>query len=557
MKKTLFTFACVAFCMFAAFAQNDVTVKPYSFNHSNVSMNIDKIDLPAVDVDKLLTEDALAEKGTPVRIGHTHNVDYNFHNSGRTDMLVDGSRLWRLSLSSPGAIMLSAVFSQFNIPEGATMHVYSADRSQVGGPYTNEDYRQLNGYMTTDIIFGDEIVLEYYEPANVPFHGEVTIARISHFYKDLFHVQDGEKGYWGDAEGDCHYDVACPIADPWRDQVNSVVLIAISNSTGSYRCSGAMINNVRNDKTPYVYSANHCSTYPNEDTYIFVYEYQTNTCGGTSGTYYNMAHNGVMVASSGYTGENYNLSSGSDFLLLKVTGSIPSNVKNKLVFAGWDAGGSSSVGAAIHHPGGDYKKISLPRIVASPGGSYNKFWTVGWYYGQFGENKGCTEQGSSGSPLFNASGLIIGSLSSGSSACDYPQGTDNYGKISYSWTNNNNSNNARKLKPWLDPDNTGTLSLRGIHYDGTPAGIENYNTNASSFTISPNPSIGDITVKGTFPMGKGICNVYNSMGMLVCTQDVLMDNTFDLHFKGLSDGIYFVEIVCDNHIYQSKMIIAR
>ena len=556
MKKTLLAFVCVAFTMFATYAQNDVTVKPYSFNHSNVSMIVDKIDLPAVDVDKLLAEDAAAEKGTPYRVGYTHNVDYNFQNSGRTDVLDDGSRLWRLSLSSPGAIMMSVVFSQFNIPEGATMYVYNADRSQFDGPFTNEDYLQLNGYMTTLALEGDEIILEYHEPADVPFHGEVTVARVSHMYKDLFHVKDEEKGYWGDAEGDCHYDVACSIADPWHDQIYSVVCISITNSTGSYRCSGAMINNVRQDKTPYVFSANHCSTV-SDDAYIFVFEYQKNSCNGTSGPYYKLARNGVKVASSGYTGENYNLGSSSDFLLLRITGDLPNDVLSKLVFAGWDAGGSSSTGATIHHPGGDYKKISFPRIVASPGGSYNKFWTVGWYYGQFGANKGCTEPGSSGSPLFNASGLIIGSLSNGSSACDAPQGTDNYGKISYSWTNNNNSNNTRKLQPWLDPDNTGALVLRGMHYDGTPAGVESYSSSSSAFTISPNPSIGDITVKGSFPMGNGICNVYNSMGMLVQSQNVLTDNVFNLHFDGLSDGIYFLEIVCDKHIYQSKMLIAR
>ena len=553
MKKTLLTFVCVAFSMFAAFAQNEVTVKPYSFNHSNVSMNIDQIDLPAVDADKLLAEDAWAEKGTPMRVGYTHNVDYNFHNSGRTDVMADGSRLWRLSLSSPGAYMLSVVFSRFNIPEGATLFVYNSDRSEVDGPYTNEEYQKGNSYMTTAILPGDEIIVEYYEPADALFHGEITIERVNHIYKDIFRLKDAEKGYWGDAEGDCHYNVACPEGDPWRDQIYSVVCLLISDNTGSYRCSGAMINNVRQDKTPYVLTANHCST-RSEATFNFVFEYQTFTCDGTSGYQTRMANGGVVVASAGYQGVDGTLQNSSDFLLLKITGSIPNNVTSKLVFAGWDASGASSVGAAVHHPGGDYKKISFPRLVASPGGSYNKYWVVAWYTNP---NKGCTEQGSSGSPLFNANGLIIGDLSTGSSACDYPQGTDSYGKFSYSWTNNNNSNNARKLKPWLDPDNTGTLSLRGMHYDGTPAGVESYSSSSTGFTISPNPSVGDITVKGSFPMGKGICNVYNSMGMLVHSQDVLVDNTFNLHFKGLSDGIYFVEIVCDNHIYQSKMIIAR
>ncbi|MBO4489139.1 MAG: T9SS type A sorting domain-containing protein [Bacteroidales bacterium] len=555
MKKTLLTFLCVAFSLATVFAQKEVVGIPYSFNHNNISMNIDKVDLPAVDADKLMAEDAWAEKGTPMRVGVVHSVDYTFNNCGRKDVLADGSTLWRLSLKSPGALIMTVIFSEFNIPEGASLHIYNGDRSQLTGTYTNEDFLNTNGFMESEDILDDELVIEYHEPANALYHGNIRIERVKHIYKDFLGLKDSGKGNIGDAEGNCHLNVVCPVADPWRDQVQSVVCISITENGGAFLCSGAMINNVRQDKTPYVFTANHCSTYP-DATFKFYFEYQTTTCDGNYGSY-RVCTGGTVVASSGYSGSNYNVGSGSDFLLLKITGALSPLYRDNIVFAGWDAGGYSSVGAAIHHPGGDYKKISLPYAVTSFGGSYNKYWTVGWYYPPYGENKGCTEQGSSGSPLFNANGLIIGSLSTGSSACDYPQGTDNYGKISYSWTNNNNYNNAKKLKPWLDPDNTGTLSLRGMHYDGTPAGVESYNANSSAFTISPNPSIGDITVKGTFPMGKGICNVYNSMGMLVSSQNVLTDNTFDLHFKGLSDGIYFVEIVCDNHIYQSKMIIAR
>ena len=553
MKKTFLTILCVAFAISAAHAQKAVVGTPYSFSHSNISMNVDKIDLPVVDVDKLMAEDAVAPKGTPMRVGVVHNVDYTFHNCGRTDVLADGSRLWRLSIKSPGAFVMAVIFSQFNIPEGATFHIYSGDRSQLTGTYTNDDYQRTDGLMETEDIFDDEIVLEYLEPANASFHGEIRIERVKHIYKDFLKSKDQEKGHWGDAEGNCHLNVACPEADPWREQVQSVVCISISDNTGSYLCSGALINNVRKDKTPYVLTANHCSTHTGA-TFKFYFEYQTYTCDGNTGVYNYGASGGTIVASSGYSGDNYNLDASSDFLLLKITANLSPLYRDRVVFAGWDATGASSVGAAIHHPGGDFKKLSLPRIVYSPGGTYNKFWSVYW---NTNPNKGCTEQGSSGSPLFNANGLIIGDLSNGSSACDYPQGVDNYGKISYSWTNNNTSNNARKLKPWLDPDNTGTLTLPGMHYDGTPTGVENFSSSSNTFTISPNPSIGYITVKGNFPIGKGVCKVYNTMGMLVHSQDVLTDNTFNLHFDGLSDGIYIVEIVSDNRVYQSKMIIAR
>ena len=42
---------------------------------------------------------------------------------------------------------------------------------------------------------------------------------------------------------------------------------------------------------------------------------------------------------------------------------------------------------------------------------------------------GVTEGGSSGSPLFNSKGLIIGTLSGGSSSCELPEGLNLYGKL--------------------------------------------------------------------------------------------------------------------------------
>ena len=552
MKKALLIFVCVAMTA-TVFAQKDVVGTPYSFSHDNISMSIDKIDLPAMDVDKLMSEDALTEKGTPLRIGTVHNVSYTFQNSGRTDKLSDGSILWRLSIKSPGALMMSVIFSRFNLPEGATFHIYSGDRSQLTGTYTNEDFLITDGLMASEDILGDEIILEYYEPANALFHGDMQIERISHIYRDFLHLNT-PKGHWGDAEGDCHPNVNCPEGIGWRDQINSVVCISITDNSGSYLCSGAMINNVRMDKTPYVLTANHCFTGTTGGSFKFYFDYQTLTCDGTSGFFNRMANGATVVANAGVNASMTNMSSSSDFLLLKITGALGAAYRDSIVFAGWDATGASSVGSAIHHPGGDYKKISLPRVVSSPGGAYNKYWTVYWHTNP---NKGCTEQGSSGSPLFNANGLIIGDLSAGSSACDYPQGSDNYGKISYSWTNNNNSNNARKLKPWLDPDNTGKLVLSGMHYNGVPTGIENHSQAVQPFTIAPNPSYGNVSLKGSFGEGTGICNVYDAMGALVSTRTIDLEPSFNMNFSDLSNGIYFVEIVNDNRIYKSKMVIVK
>lgn len=551
MKKSIILIAFVLLAIVPAFAQKEVVGKPYSFTHNNISQNVDRIELPAQDHQKLINEDAInfVKDGKPMRVGVSEIVKLNTKNSGRTDILPNGDRLWRVTVKSPDALMLCAYISNFNIPEEASFYIYSGDFSQLTGKYTAEDVQEQNGWLVSEDIMGDEITFEYYEPADVLFHGTFEIDHISHIYRDIAAYSREAKGNIGDSEGDCHINVACPIANPWRNQVNSVVCISIHSPAegADFLCSGAMINNVRQDKTPYVLSANHCLNDDNNCTFKFYFNYQSPTCTNEPD-----AISPLYRANGGTVCATANLNSSSDFLLLRITGNISNLYADSIVFAGWDATGAGSVGAGIHHPGGDYKKISFPRQVTSS----NKYWKTYWYTGS--NNKGVTEQGSSGSPLFNANGRIIGDLSTGSSSCDYTSGYDNYGKFSWSWTNNNNSSNAKKLQPWLDPDNTGTLIMDGMHYNGTPAvGIASVAQPVQNLTIAPNPSFGNVNIKGAFDSNSGICNVYDMMGKLISSTTVILEPSINMNFRDLPNGTYFVEIISDNHIYKSKMVIAK
>ena len=539
MKKALF-FLMVLSLAWMANAQDDVNNLPYSYTHKDVSYSIDEITMPEVNREALLAEDAQNVKnGTPFRIGINHPVGFTFENCGRTDILPNGAKLWRLGIKSEGAVSMAVFFSHFNIPEGATLHIYNRDRTQLTGTYTNADI-QANGILVSDDIDDDEIVLEYYEPADVLFHGSIYIDRINHHYRDIRKIPmtNDEKSI----SGGCHFNSSCPEGNGWRDQINSVVRIEID---GAYLCSGAMINNTRYDKTLYVLSANHCMNTMNS-TFKFFFKYETTACDVDDYGFANQKVNGGVIVA---TGDRYN---SSDFLLLKITGSMNRVNLDSIFFAGWDVSGASSVGMAIHHPAGDYKKLSIPKAVNS--GYYNKYWTTSWYTYPV---KGCTEPGSSGSPLFNANKLIIGDLSNGSSSCDTLWGIDNYGKISYSWTNNNNSNNARKLKPWLDPDNTGVTWMPGMRYDGTIVGVEHYGSNIRTFSILPNPSTGQVTIQGDFDDEQGICNVYNMMGAKVGSYNVNLEPSFSMNFNSLPNGIYMVELLGREHTYKTKMVITR
>ncbi len=558
MKKLVTLFTVLALSVSVLCAQSEQTERPYSFGLKNISQSVDIREMPDVDLQKLQHEDEqVVDKSTPLRAGIGFPVNHNLVNAGRTDVTADGGTLWRTKYVSKGAVMTYLVFEQFDIPEEAKLFVYSPDHEQVYGPYTNADVQSV-GRFESDNIIGDELIVEYYEPANASFKGHFQIAAVMHIYKDFLGLRSEEKGPHGEADGDCHIDVACPEAQPWHYPINSVVCISMTayvaaeGGWGMYLCTGSMVNNVRMDKTPYVLAAEHCVA-ADDQTYKFYFNYQLSECGGETGISSRVSNGGTIVARSGAT----NTYAASDFLLLKITGNLGVSYRDSIFFAGWDCSGAFSIGSCVHHPGGDWKKISFVKSISAPtSGSYgNRFYVVSW---MTNPNKGVTEQGSSGSPLFNANSLIIGTLTGGSSYCYYPAGTDVYGRLSYHWTNNNNSNAARKLQPWLDPDNTGTTVLQGMLYDGTIiTGVESHTQN-NTFEVSPNPvRDGIVTIQGEFYNENAICRIYNAMGQLVMTRNIVTDASFNLNVNGLSNGMYFIDIQGSERNYKSKLIISK
>ncbi len=544
MKK-LVQFTALLFIFFSiesVYSQISFGGEPVSFKIDNLSMDVPEITLPEIDNNSLIQEDiANADKGNPMRVGVVHKVNYTMDNSGRMDILDDGARIWRAEFISSDAVTMDVHFSDFVIPESAELYVYTSDHSFVLGKFTSQNSQEGNVFYTQDLP-GEDIIIEYYEPADVPFKGSFVINKIGHAYRDFL----GFKGHWGTAQGDCHINVTCPEASAWINQVNSVVCIKLTVDAGTYLCSGAMVNNVRQDKTPYVLSAEHC--YEANASWMFYFNYQTNTCESTVGVYNRSAAGAVLRAKG-------NNSQSSDFLLLEITGAISPTIKNNLYFAGWDnASTVPTVGACIHHPGGDYKKISFPRLVNAGGTYYNYFWKVGWILGD--DNKGVTEEGSSGSPLFNANKLIVGDLCCGSSACDQLDGYDYYGKFSRSWTNGSTTNNAAKLQPWLDPDNSGATSINGIYYDGS-VGIEEISTVPNKLDIYPNPTTGEVTINNDFGYSSSDCNIYNLLGNLVYSCKFNASQELFLNLNNLADGIYFIKVVNNNNVYTSKLVIAR
>jgi hypothetical protein len=242
---------------------------------------------------------------------------------------------------------------------------------------------------------------------------------------------------------------------------------------------------------------------------------------------------------------------GSDFYLLKLNNDVPKNYYS--YFEGWTAEDQASAsGVGIHHPQGDLKKISTytqPTVTASWESTPNTHWKVGWVPTANGH--GVTEGGSSGSPLFNESGYMVGTLTGGESSCDSISRTkpDFYGKMSYHWTSNGDTDTLQ-LKPWLDPDNTGTLVMGGMIM-----GVDSH-TNPLHFEVYPIPANDQLNLD--IRVADALVNaqvfVYNSLGSCVLSQKALHGHN-ELNTSALTPGLYIVKLVTGSSQFTQKILI--
>jgi subtilisin-like proprotein convertase family protein len=351
---------------------------------------------------------------------------------------------WSLRVGSVNAISLNLGFGAWQLPSSATMNISTTDRLMAIRPFTAADNKD-HGQLWTPAIQGDELLIEILVSSSEmqQVNKQIELTSINVGYRGFY-----EQG--GARSGSCNYDVVCEEGNLWWDEIPCVAVISTGGSTF---CTGFMVNNTSQDRTPYFMTANHCgvsgSSAPSLVTY---WNYQNSYCrvpgsgdsGGAGDGQLNQFNTGATHLSSG---------SFSDYTLVVMNNS-PDDAW-EVSYCGWDATGDESPqGIAIHQPSTDEKRISFeyePTTTTSylgeaiPGdGSHVRIedWDLG-----------TTEPGSSGSPVFSADHKVIGQLHGGYASCT-SQTSDWYGKFSVSF--------AAGLAAYLDAAGTGSLTVNTL-----------------------------------------------------------------------------------------------
>lgn len=499
MKKFLAFVLLFCLCWNAqqAKAQTNSQLAPVSWSIKTNVAQPATVRLPSFDLDARLQDDAInhSQKGQIWRFGYEHAYNADIRTGAIAETLPNGGKVWRKRFSSANALSMNMLFSDFYLAEGATIHLYNDDRSQVIGAYTaknNNAARELG----TSILKGDHVIVELYEPANVVGQSAAVISNVIHGYRDLFAYAADVYKDLNDA-GKCNHDVNCPLGNGWQDQINSVAIIVVN---GSGSCTGSLVNNTLNDGTPYFLTANHCLG-GSVANWVFRFNWDSPTpvCGANANstlppTPYNEVNGSVQRANS----------AGSDFGLLQLN-AIPTG---DVYYAGWDRSGVISPNVtAIHHPSGDVKKISRENDPVS-----SNTWQSAQVWQISNWDLGTTEGGSSGSPLFDNNQRVIGQLYGGGAACSGLNNNgqpDYYGKFSVSWTGGGANNN--RLSNWLDPNNSGVQTLDGFNpntpSNGNDAGARTVSGIAPNYcnvnTINPIVTIRNF---GANPLTSAVIN---------------------------------------------------
>lgn len=423
----------------------------------------------------------------PYKFAHTFNVDVTPKNSGTWTVASDGTKIWRVKILSPGAYSLNIIFDQFELPDHAKLFIYSPDHQKVMGAFTANNE---SGYGTFAVrpLAGDEMVVEYDEPADAEFSGQLRITKVNHDYKNAF----GDRPL-GQA-GLCNVDVYCTQAekDYIATQKQSEVRLII---TGNELCSGTMVNNVAKDNTPYLITAGHCITSATDaEQTVFYFNYESPDCGQNLGSidgYVDQTVSGSILRAR---------SDSLDFALVEMQTMPPANYRP--YFSGWNNSAlPPSRTFVIHHPNGDVKKIS--RDYNAPGvGSFstkyisNAFWLIHRW------DVGTTEAGSSGSGLIidNTDHQLIGTLTGGAATCADPV-NDYFAMLNKQWSYY--SADTMQLAVWLDPSGGSTFVN----------GWDPYGTDPNRCELFSNVQYGEKYVKQKLSDNSGYITGKNSLGI--------------------------------------------
>ena len=394
--------------------------------------------------------------GSPLVFRGHAALDARADRGGRTagvlEPAADGGFVWAATLESPGATALRVHFTNVDLAPGAELYLHTT-RGEAFGPYTGRGILD-SGEFWSHTVAGPEVTVQLRQPgspAGSLSPSSFTIGEIG--YVDLTRVHGLPSPVPQVGEQLCSFNANCvenancnnlPAAIQTARDAYAHMEFVINPYL--YYCTGGLVATTPATSTPYFLTANHClSTGSAASTLQAFFQYEI-PCNGTCPALY--FYNQSPPPYPRTVGATVKATNGtSDYTLLQLSQPAPSGS----AFLGWNktpvANSNGTALYRISHPGGAPQAYSTQAVDTSKPTCGS--WPRGpWIYSR--DTLGATEGGSSGSPVLNASGEIVGQLSG---ACGFNV-NDPCDSASNATVDGAFANYYCSVQPFLSPSDT-------------------------------------------------------------------------------------------------------
>ncbi len=328
-----------------------------------------------------------------------------------------GGFVWTAAVKVPGATALRLHLTGVDLPAGAKLYVYNL-AGQAFGPYTGRG--QLgDGVVHTNTVFGNQLVLQLHTPANTARAPRLTLAEVGVMGARFLAPRYNPKGVFdsNDTEAlskasnlcsynaNCVVNAACQSSTAVNIAKDAVASILFQSGGSFYICTGGLVaDTVTTSVIPYFLTAHHCINKSGEASSLETYFDYATTCSSPNCTqpYNNNGDTiGATIKATGST---------SDYSLVQLS-STPVTPDGVATYLGWlstaVANTNNTALYRISHPSGAPQAYT-EGVVDTGKPTCRTLARGNFIYSR--DTLGATEGGSSGSPVLNGSGQIVGQL---------------------------------------------------------------------------------------------------------------------------------------------------
>lgn len=367
-----------------------------------------RIEVDRAEIQRLLGERG-RERTHKLLAGVTRPVDARIDVRGLGDgtrRMVHGAArssadgtVWTGAAISAGAYGVRVHFTDVSLPRGSALYVYN-EAGAAYGPYTGRGPNG-SGEFWSHMVPGDTAFVQLRQPAGAP-PASFRIGELGHVDRALIGASP-QAGTLCSFNAECVESAACTSSAAVADAEDGVASILFASGRFLFLCSGGLLTDTDTATTiPYFLTANHCISSSSEASSMEAFFFFTATqCGG--GCY---DPDGVVPSTLGASILATN--STSDYTLMQLAEPSPAGA----VHIGWNATAvANSNGTPLYrisHPQGAPQGYS-EHVVDTSRPTCSTWPRGNWIYSS--DVLGATEGGSSGSPVVNAAGQVVGQLS--------------------------------------------------------------------------------------------------------------------------------------------------